>query len=257
MSKEERRVVNTASDLIFYTDIDESEYPIYVTSEREVWLKAKPHTTVALDEYTTAKRYNIPVAAMFFVRCERIEDGEQVVHPLLETARTAVSEITKKEPEVFKYAITYEVYRGESELLGEAKAYAIKVVSRETPYSGSKGEAARAWAIGYGWKKRLTAKYPQLSPYTYLDGEKGKNLRAYVRLVVKLPVPTPELERLFSAALSQAPVTAPQGGEAIQELERLVAEKERELSELRAKLEELKRLRAVSGRVASLAGVGA
>jgi hypothetical protein len=41
----------------------------------------------------------------------------------------------------------------------------------------------------------------------------------------------------------------------IQALEKLIAEKERELAELKAKLEELKRLKSVSGRVASLVEV--
>jgi hypothetical protein len=254
---QEKRVVRTAADLVFYTDTDESEYPIYLTAEREVWLKAKPHHVVALDEYTTAKRYDIPVIAMFYVTCERLEDGEQVTHPLFEVAIAAVREITKKEPEVVKYAITYEVFRGESELLGEARAFAIRILSRETPYSGVKHARDRAWAVGYAWKKRLAAKYPQLAPFTYLVGERGKHLRAYVRLVVKLPVTTPDFVKLFDAALSQAPAAstpAPAVPAEVQELERLIAEKERELAELKARLEALKRLRSVSGRVASMIG---
>jgi len=261
--EEKKRIVRTAADLVFYTDTDESEYPIYVTADREVWLKAKPHTVEALDEYTTVKRYNIPVIAMFYVRCARVEDGEQVVHPLLDTATAAVREVTKEEPEVLKYAITYEVYRGEAELIGEAGAYVIKVVSRETPFSGVKNERDRAWAVGFTWRKRLAAKYPQLAQYVYLVGENEKGMRARVRLAVKLPVVTPELEKLFSAALQAMPTApAPAAARAslvqeVQELERLIAEKERELAELRARLEELKRLRGrLSGRVASL-GVGA
>jgi vacuolar-type H+-ATPase subunit I/STV1 len=60
--------------------------------------------------------------------------------------------------------------------------------------------------------------------------------------------------KVAQAAAAPAPAAAgPQDvDQAIAELERLIEQKERELAELRAKLEELKRLKSVSGRVASL-----
>jgi len=249
----ERRVANSAADLVFYTDTSETDYPIYITAQREVWLKSRPHSGEYIDERGVVKRrYDVPIVASFYVRVSKLE-SDGVTHPLLDVAISAVREITKGEPEVFKYALTYEAHR-EDQYLGEAKAFAIKVVSQKTPFSGVKGERARAWAVAFTWRRRLAAKYPMLAPYTYVSGEEGKKARAYARLIVKLPVVTRELEVLFARALG-APVAATTDEE-IGELERLIAEKERELAELKAKLEELKRLRSLPGRIASLVPVG-
>jgi hypothetical protein len=243
----EKRVVNSAEDLLLYTDLDESEYPIYLTGEREVWIKAKPKIAEAVDEHTKRVRW-LPVLATFFVKSVAEVSGG-VSHPLEERAVTAVSEVTKKDPKVLRLEVVYEVYRGEERILGEAKAYVVKVLSCEAPFSNVKFKAEKAWAIGYGWKKRIVAREPLLSKYVYVDGS-GNELRASVRVFIKLPVVTREFEALFAKAVG-APAAAGSVQE-IEELERLIAEKERELAELKAKLEELKRLRAVPGRVASL-----
>lgn len=248
MSAREERRVASAADLVFYTDTSETDYPIYITAQREVWIKSMPHSGSYIDEKgVVRRRYNVPVIAVFYVKVSKLE-ADGVTHPLLDVAVTAVREITKEEPKVFKYALTYEAYR-EDQYLGEAKAFAIKVVSEDAPFSGVKGERARAWAVAFTWRKRLAAKYPALAPYAYVAGEEGKKSRAYARLIVKLPVVTREMEILFARATG-APVAAT--AEETRELERLIAEKERELAELKAKLEELKRARALPGRIASL-----
>jgi hypothetical protein len=254
----EKRIVNTATDLIFYTNTGESGYPIYVTTDREVWIKARPRRRVRVDEYSVENRYDIPILATFYVK-EVAETCEDVKHPLLDATVAVVKEVTKEEPaKVIKLMIVYEVYRGDMEsLLGEAKAYAIKVVTKETPFSGLKYDGSKAWAIGYDWKKRMIAKCPQIAKYVYVEGDTGKRGRAFVWLNIKLPVATPEFEALFNKALSPSgPASAvawvQNVDQAIQELEKLIEQKERELAELKAKLEELKRLKAVPGRVASI-----
>ena len=246
----EKRVVNSAEDLLLYTDLDESEYPIYLTSEREVWIKAKPKIVEAVEDHVKRVRW-LPVLATFFVKSvTEVSDG--VSHPLLERAVTLVREVTKKDPQVLGLEVVYEVYRGEDQALGEAKAYVVKVLSCEAPFSNVKFKAEKAWAIGYGWKKRIVAREPSLSKYVYVVGS-GNELRASVRVLVKLPVVTSVFEAFFFKA-----VGAPAAGnidQEIEELEKLIAERERELAGLRAKLEELKRMRAVPGRVASLVPV--
>jgi hypothetical protein len=244
-------VANSAEDLLLYTDLDESEYPIYLTSEREVWIKAKPKIAEAVDEHTKRVRW-LPVLATFFVKSvAEVSDG--VSHPLLERAITLVREVTKKDPKVLGLEVVYEVYRGEDQALGEAKAYVVKVLSCETPFSNVKFKAEKAWAIGYGWKKRIVARASELGKYVYVDGS-GNELRASVRVLVKLPVVTREFETLFCKAVG-APAAAGSVDQEIEELERLIAEKERELAQLRAKLEELKRSKSLPGRIASLVPV--
>jgi hypothetical protein len=249
-------MANTPADLVFYTNTDESGYPIYITADREVWIKARPRRRVRVDEYSVENRYDIPILATFYVK-EVAETCEDVKHPLLDVTVAVVKEVTKEEPaKVIKLTILYEVYRGDMEsLLGEAKAYAIKVVTKETPFSGLKYDSNKAWAIGYDWKKRMIAKCPQIAKYVYVKGDTGKRGRAFVWLNIKLPVATPEFEVLFNKALSpSAPAVAgvQNVDQAIQELEKLIEQKERELAELKARLEELKRLKAVPGRVASV-----
>jgi hypothetical protein len=247
----EKRVVNSAEDILLFTNLDESEYPIYLTGEREVWIKAKPKITEAVDEHTKRIHW-LPVLATFFVKSvAEVSDG--VSHPLLERACALVREVTKKDPKVLGLEVVYEVYRGEDQALGEAKAYVVKILSCETPFSNVKFKAEKAWAIGYGWKKRIVARASELGKYVYVDG-RGNELRASVRVLVKLPVVTRELEVLFAKA-----VGAPAAGNIdreIEELEKLIAVRERELAELKAKLEELKRMKNVPGRVASLVREG-
>jgi hypothetical protein len=246
----ERRIVNTASDLVFYTNTDESNYPIFLTTEREIWLKARPHVHVAKGGPEVREVRRLPILAAFFVKSV-VEASEGVDHPLLPRALDVMKEVTKKDPKTVKLEIVYEVYRGDMEtLIGEARAYAIKVVSCETPYSNVKFESDRAWAIGYDWKKRIVARASELGKYVYVDGS-GNELRASVRVLVKLPVVTREFEALFAKAVGGAPVAGNIDRE-IEELEKLIAIRERELAELKAKLEELKRMKSVPGRVASL-----
>jgi hypothetical protein len=216
----EKRIANTATDLIFYTNTDESDYPIYITSEREVWLKARPRESIL---------------ATFFVRS--IAEAGDVSHEAYDAAVKAIAEVAKSEPEkISRLEITYEVYRGDmEELLGEAKAYAVLVLSHPTPF---RRDRARAWAIGFDWKKRAAAKYPGIANFLYL-----KDLGRYhfdVRLVVKLPIATTELEKLFSLAVSgkQVIVTS-ELEEQIDVLKREIEEKRAELKALEERLDAL------------------
>ncbi|MCW4047130.1 MAG: hypothetical protein NWE99_06170 [Candidatus Bathyarchaeota archaeon] len=224
-----QRVVTTAEDLVFYTDTDQKDYPIFITSQREVYVKKRP----------------ADVAATFYVKSvSKIES--EIVHELLEKAIGVLKEVTNHDPEVQRLEVVYEVYQGDMEkLLGEAKAYTIRLVSVSTPYSGVKYSGNRAWAIGHSWKKRIIAKAPELEEYIYLKGEEGKKGRAYVNVIVKLPVVTEELNRLFNMALASVTVSSKVSvvadlEEQVKKLEELIKQKEAELQALREQLSQLK-----------------
>jgi len=218
----EKRIANTATDLIFYTNTDESDYPIYITSEREVWLKARPRESIL---------------ATFFVK--RVAEAGDAGHEMYDVAVRAITDMTRAEPEeVRRLEITYEVYRGDmEELLGEAKAYAVLVLSRATPF---RRDRARAWAIGFDWKKRAAAKYPSIASYMYL-----KDFSRYyfdVRLCVKLPVVMPDLERLFNMAVFSEMAVSAVSSELEQQIETLKQAIEQKQTELKTLQEQLQQL---------------
>jgi hypothetical protein len=235
---EKKRVASTPELLIFYTNTDESNYPIYITQTREVFIKRRPASDIA---------------ATFVLKSVQKTEIE-LTHPLLETARKAIQEVSKAEVgEEVKAELLYEVYRGDMEVfLGEANAYYIRVSSKETPFSGLKHEKSKAWAVGFDWARRISAKYPMLNGYCYVKGEEGNKGRAYVHVTVKLPIPTPEFVKLFNKALAVASIEERQLDEQIEELKKLISEKEKELAELKAKLEELLKQKEVPGRIASM-----
>jgi len=241
-----KRIVKSASHLVFFTDTDEANYPIYITNEREVWLKAKPHRKVLVRDgwgyETTKKVYDIPVLATFFVKEVKDVDVE-VSHDLLNDAIEVMKEVTKEESiNRYVFEIIYEVYRGDmGTLIGEAKAYCIKIISPWTPFSGVNFSGRKAWAVGYDWKKRIIAKKPELEQYTYIKGSEGKKGRASVRVFIKLPVVTEEFEKLFNIALANTNVSATlEIEEQIRKLEETIRMKEEELEALRKELEALK-----------------
>ncbi|MEM5868123.1 MAG: hypothetical protein QXG39_09435 [Candidatus Aenigmatarchaeota archaeon] len=246
MNKEEKRIVKNCEELVFFTNTDEKNYPVYITSNREVWLKAKPHRVEEVEDkwgYVSPKRiYDIPISATFFVK-EVAETNEDIKHPLLEKAISIFKEVTKNDAEVKRLFIKYEIYQGDMEkIIGEAETYVIKVASVETPFSGSKYAERKAWAVGYDWKRRIVAKAPELESYTYVKGAEGRRGRAYVKVITKLPVPTEEFTRLFNLALSstvtQVSVTS-EIEQQIKQIEELIKQKENELQALREQLQQL------------------
>lgn len=239
------RFVESAEDLIFYTNTDESAYPIFIDAHRRVWTKTKPFEILKdEDGFAQKRRLNIPIIATFYVK--KVEEiSENISHPMLEKAVNVMKEVTGKEVIVKRLAIIYEVHAGDiDKLLGEVKAYAIKVYSDETPYSGAKRESKRAWAVGYEWKKRIAARAPELEKYAYVVGSEGSKGRAYVRVVVKLPVPTQEFVNLFNLAFAAtATATATPTADLekrVAELERLIEQKKAELKALEEQLQSLR-----------------
>jgi hypothetical protein len=237
---EKRRIANTPEQLVFYTNTDESDYPIYLTQQREVFIKRRP-----------AKN---SIAAVFILKSASEKENIEVTHQLLEVARRAIEEVSKeKAQKELKIELMYEVYRGDMEaFLGEAKAYCIKLVSTETSFSGVKYEGRKAWAIGFDWVRRISAKYPQLNGFVYVKGEEGGKGRAYVHVNIKLPVATAEFVKLFNKALAVASIEEEQLDKQIERLQKLIEEKKRELEELEKQLSELIKQKQIPGRIVSV-----
>jgi len=227
MGEEVKRVAENPGLLVFYTNTDEEDYPIFLTPEREVYTKKRPSKIVAT----------------FHVLSITKKDGG-IEHELLSEAMEAIKEVSKKEPSAEFFLIHYEIYRGDYESrIGEAYGEAIRLSSCETPFSGYKWDGRKAWAIGYDWKKRISAKHPALTPYIYLRGDSGKKDRAWVRLYIKLPKSTPDLDRIFQLVVGSgpAPVATPLGDleRQIREIEKAIEERKREISALEQQLQQL------------------
>ncbi|MEM1694238.1 MAG: hypothetical protein QW456_08515 [Ignisphaera sp.] len=219
------RVVKSPEDLVFYTDTDASDYPIFITSSYEVYVKKRPSNIILT----------------FFVKDVKNIESDEVTHKLFNKAIEVMKEVTKKDPEkVVKKEIIYEVYEGDMEkLIGEAKAYAIKIISVDTPYSDVKFEGKKAWAIGYDWKKRISAKAPELEKYVYVNGSEGKKGRARVWVTIKLPIVTDEFAKIFNNSLKSSTSDVLDLEEQVKYLEELIKQKEQELQNLREQLQQL------------------
>jgi len=264
MESEKKKFADSSNSIIFHTNTDEKEYPIYITSDKEIWLKAKPYRVErtppqsSWDSERVSKHYDVPIIACFFVKDvsrafslrynEVTESNMPFSHPLFQKAFSAIVEIAKPEDWrptfVQGYEIGYEVYQGDMEkLLGESKAHAIKIISSDTPLSGIKFKGKAAWAIAFDWKKRILAKYPELEPYIYISGESGKHERAYTRVNIKLPVSNKDFDDIFTRALSnviQQVSIADELEKQIQELEKQIETKKAELKALEDQLSNLK-----------------
>jgi hypothetical protein len=235
------KTANSVLDLILHTDVEESEYPIYVTDTREIWLKARPHRLEQpKTDYEYPKRvYDVPILATFLVKsAQQTNDG---THELYAQATQALAEISKAEPRVTRFEVTYEVWKGDRERpLGEAKGYIIYLDSQTTPFSGGRFAASRAWAVGFDWKKRLVAKYPQLEKFVQLKGKEVRRGGADVWLRIRLPVATPQLERLFNMAVSSSQVGANYELERqVEALKQAIEQKRAELKALQEQLDAL------------------
>jgi len=248
--EEKKRIATSPEALIFYTNTDESNYPIYLSEDREVFIKRRPKES--------------RIVATFVLKSVS-ELNAELSHQLFSVAIEALKEITKSEPEkILKFELQYEAYRGDMEtFIGEAKAYCIKLISKETTFSGLKHERSKAWAVGFDWARRISAKYPALNGYCYVKGEEGNKGRAYVHVTVKLPIPTPEFTRLFNEALTTTTTitttTIKKEVSMEKDIDKQIEEIKEELrklelrkQELIEKLRELEKQKMIPGRIASV-----
>ena len=237
------KVVKTPDDVIYYTDTDDKGYPIYITALNTVKLKKRPDAVIK--------------GVVYVKTVEKAEDD--ITHPLFDVAVEAIKDIMGEPPRwIYKYKIVYEIYRGEmEELLGEAVGYAIRIVT-PSKFSGDKYAAKKAFASAYDAKRRIAVKYKEFENRVYVEGEYGRRGRAYVNIVIKLPIATEEFSRLVSQLIKKeeveeeekeikevkeiAEVRKEEKKEAVdlEEIERRIRRLEEELLVLKSKLELLK-----------------
>ena len=266
-----QRFARSSEDLVFYTDTDESDYPIYLLPNYEIRMKKRPEAqrfaVFHLRSSKTTEYYRTSdwLDRYFYVANVKIVGLDEYVRaypqlPLPHLFETAQS--LKASVAIRTIHLDYEVYKGDYEdLVAEASATVVSVAVCP-PFSGANSEK-QMFAITYSTQKRLLAKLPELNDKTYIAKVWGR--RSYIPCVmVKFCLPSHELVLAFEEvkaylAGAEAPSARPIRpiDQEIEELEKLIAEKERELAELKTKLEELRRLRSVPGRVASLVDVRA
>ncbi len=188
-----KKYAKTADELIFNTDTDDSNYPIYILSNSELIHKKHP------EDQEIAAAFNVSVSRIVDSNIENsIINSCQIYSKALE----ALKDITGYKPHQDVYEISYEGYRGDfEEFVGNAKAYAIKLI---VPSVYSLVDEKRSFAVVYNWLKRLSAKYPEISKYAYVGRYgHGKRLKYhFAALIVKLPVITSEIDALFKNATS-------------------------------------------------------
>jgi hypothetical protein len=261
-----QRFARSPEDLVFYTDTDEPDYPIYLLPNYEIRMKKRPEaqrfavfhfkSAVTTEYYRTSDwldRYFYTGGVKVMSFDEYVQAYPQLpLSRLLDEAKALKASVA-----VRTLQLNYEVYKFDYEaLVAEASATVVSVAICP-PFSNSHSEK-QMFAITYSTQKRLLAKLPDLNSRTYIAKIWGR--RSYIPCVmVKFCLPSHELVLAFDEvkaylAVAEAPSARPIRpiDQEIEELEKTIAEKERELAELKEKLQELKRLRSVSGRVASL-----
>jgi len=216
---QERRFVYTPEDLVFYTDTDDYDYPLYILPDRQVVYKRQPEgervlatfhvksvSSVeaikvkqrGLDYYSSRLNvsffsFNLPVVAL--------DDAEAKYSIKIKDVVDAMKSLSD---EVFAVVreVTYEAYRGDyDEHIGDASAN-ILFLYLVPPYT-TKMEKKQRWGITYSTLKRLKTKYSGvIAPYErYLYIKSSKNGdRPYI--VIKIPLVSEELKQVFQAALT-------------------------------------------------------
>jgi hypothetical protein len=205
------RIARTPEELIFYTDTSQSNYPVYLLDTYEVVLKKKP---VGAERLVTFHVREVPVVECYDSRHDyfraycnnqiRIEDyvnkySQLPLKQIIDTIRA----LGLRDPSIETVKIVYEVYRGDyEEFVDEAPGYAVVLII-PPPY-GPYDEERKKWAITFSTAKRLLSKLPPdvasaIEKYIYVDKIYGTRKTGFLPYVkIKLPVPTPELERVFS-----------------------------------------------------------
>jgi len=208
------RYAKNAEELVFYTDTDQSNYPIFILSNFEVVYKKRPEdgrfVTFHVKDVTSSSSV-------------RIDELKAKFHDILEKYSVQkileIYENMKLKPTFRLVEIVYEIYRGDYEELirSECKGYAIFILTllREEKYGLSK----QGWAIAHSYHKRFISiikaqGLSNIEKYTYLKSRRAGKWES-VLLTIKIPVPTPELAEVFDLIVKY--LTAPEEVEEVAE----------------------------------------
>ena len=204
------KLARTPNELIFNTDTDQSDYPIFVDPlSARMYIKHEPED---VDHYSVFYvRSVVHVAKEEETR--RIMDDAEKQGLFDKKAFELVLDAFKSlglNPKVYHKEITYEVYKGNyEEMVGrDVKAYAVfieAVVSKgwaETVERNSPDEK-RQWAIAYSYLKRLKVQLGSnlLFEHVYLKRHDVSRRRYEILLVAKFGVPTREFFDAFNKAV--------------------------------------------------------
>jgi hypothetical protein len=200
------KLARTPEELIFNTDTDQSDYPIFVDLSARMYIKHEPED---VDHYSVFYVKSVVYVAKEDETMKIIEEAEKqglFDKKAFELVLNTVKALLKAR--VYHKEISYEVYKGNyEELVANVKAYAVFIeaeVSRgwgNTVERGSSDEK-RQWAIAYSYLKRLKAQLPaNLHGNIYLKTQDVTKRRYKILLVIKFPIPMPEFNNAFNKAV--------------------------------------------------------
>jgi len=194
------RFANTAEELVFYTDTDQENYPIYLLPSREIVYKRRPEA----GKYATFHVKRIKEVKGTWLYRDYLDEILAAFPglPLREVVGAARAVVGEYDFHVYHMVVTYEVYKGDyEESLGEYEVpYAVVVIyPRYSKYAPEKQQ----FAITYSTLKRLISKLPEnirayVEKRAYVTKTHIKKVGDVPVIKIKLPAPTPEFERLFS-----------------------------------------------------------
>jgi len=206
------RFAKSAEELVFYTDTNQSDYPVYLTSNFEVRIKKRPED---VERFATFHVKSIRVVeeydsdsyrrlAFYLPRGDRAVKLDDYVkaYPQLPLAELfkAIDDV-KATLYARTLKVTYEVYKGDyEELVSEAEATVV-VVYACPPYSDHAAENQK-FAITHATRKRLLSKLPpglaaRLNEVMYVDKAFGRRVGTLPFIKVKFCLPSQELARAF------------------------------------------------------------
>jgi len=210
------RFAKSPDELVFYTDTDQSDYPIYLTPSLEVKIKKKPEDveryatfhlkSVEVASHYDAERYVYRGLPALLPRAgpeKEVKDLNDYVKAYpqlpLQTIFNVASDL-KCKVYVRELKLSYEVYKRDyEELVAEVPATVLAVIL-EPPYA-DKFESQR-FAITYSTLKRLVSKLPPdlatvIQKIAYVDKVTGRRSGTLPFIKIKFCLPNPELVKAF------------------------------------------------------------
>jgi hypothetical protein len=210
------RFAKTPDELVFYSDTDQSDYPIYLTPSFEVKIKKRPED---VERYATFHLKTVEVKSFYDGKDylyrglppllggrsgNKVKDLNDYVRAYpqlpLQTIFNVVADL-KCTVYVREMQLNYEVYKGDyEEPVAEAPATVLAVIL-EPPYA-DKFESQR-FAITYSTLKRLLSKLPPdvattVQRIAYVDKKVGSRSGAWPFIKIKFCLPSPELSNAFN-----------------------------------------------------------
>jgi site-specific DNA-adenine methylase len=210
------KYAKSPEELVFYTDTDQRDYPIYLLPDLEIRYKRRPadvekyaifhvRSVELVDSYCARNIMYLSLCTSAVTEVPSLDEFIKKYNA--ELFKTIINTIEEKDRRVNVYAVIvkYEIYNGDyEELLGDAEAKAL-FLKIQPPYPLRADEKTK-FAITYSFLKRLLAKLPQdirekveKLAYVSVDHVERK-LGRFPVIKIKLPVPSSEFREFFEKA---------------------------------------------------------